>query len=156
MSAPVLQTRAFAPSEAGPAAIERGSAAPLGRDEAKSPGTPPSQAYPLVSPRSGRSFPAGQPHTAAQRADTAWTSLSKACSSHFGTDEQLISGAGGAPERPPRWRPIGRCRGTRTYIFITNNTRLASALPLNGACVAASWWVQLEFHTQLGSHSDEE
>lgn len=49
-------------------------------------------AYPLVSLWSGCSFPVGHSHTAAQRTDIAWTSLSQACSSHFGTDERLIRG----------------------------------------------------------------
>ncbi len=127
-------------------------------------------AYPLVSLRSGCFFPVGQSHTTAQLTDIAWTSLSQACSSHFGTDERLIRG----PQRercPPRftaawtntlvviWTNVCRGRGVHAkkdihVHYILTRVSLSLSLSLSGSCMVASWWVQLEFHTQLGSSSN--
>ena len=130
-------------------------------------------AYPLVSLRSGCFFPVGQSHTAAQHTDIAWTSLSQACSSHFGTDEHLIRGP--QRERCPSccftaawalasaviWTNVCRVRSVHEkkdihvhYIHTHTRASLSPSLSASGACMVASWWVQLGFHTQLGSSSN--
>lgn len=92
--------------------------------------------------------------------------LSQACLTYPGTDEHLIRGS------PRDWDPslygcLNTCVGCnldklmqtwfeymqrRTYMFVTHtHTRFTLSLSASGACMVASWWVQLEFHTQLGS-----
>ena len=88
-------------------------------------------AYPLVSLRSGCFFPVGQSHTAAQHTDIAWTSLSQACSSHFGTDERLIRG-------PQRERCPSRC--------FTAAWALASAVIWTNVCRVRSVHEKKDIH----------
>lgn len=123
--------------------------------------------YPLVSPWSGCFFPVDQSHTA----NIAWTSLSQACSSHFGTDERLIRG-----QQRECCPPLSRftaawtlallviwtnvCRGrsvhakTPIYTYTRTHRSPSPALSVSEVCVVVRWWAQLEFHTQLGSCPD--
>lgn len=104
-------------------------------------------------------FPVDQSHMAAQRTDIAWTSLSQACSPHFRTHERLIRGpqrqcftAAWTLDLVVIWTNVFRSKEDHTcslYPCIHTFHCLPPSL-----CVVANWWVQLEFHTQLGSNSN--
>lgn len=127
-------------------------------------------AYPLVSPHSGCFVPVSQSHTAAQHMDVAWTSCHKHVSLILGLMRASLEDhrRNASPCFTAAWTlalvviwtnvckgSMSICKEGHTCFLHTHFTFSPPPhLSVSGACMVASWWVQLEFHTQLGSSSN--
>lgn len=172
----VLETRVLALSGDNPAAVVKRIAVLLSCDEAKSPGTDggpclsisvtvvwvflPSGPVTHSSTAHWHRLPGPPCH---KHVHLIWGLMSTSLEHHRGSAVPLPTLLYGCLHTclgcnlDKCMEGADQCMQRSPYMFIIYTHARVSpspALSVSGACVVASWWAQLEFHTQLGSSSN--